>query len=220
MRFGLHYETVNIDPTDDKFVGTPDAKLDSSVFSLIHFAGVNGEWNFFNAGDERYPMKGFHFNTNFAYLNNLDNNDRKLLKVNGSVSLYYPFAKKLTFAHRTGAGTIFGDYEFYQANTLGGNENLRGFWRDRFTGRSNFYQNTELRYHMTDMRGYILRGRLGIFGFIDDGRVWIKDENSSQLHMGYGGGIFLAPYNTYSLNIFYATSKETNMITLRAGFLF
>ncbi len=220
LRFGLQYESVNIIASDDKFVGTPGAKLDSSTFSLIHFAGVNGEWNFFNAGEERYPTKGFHFNTNFSYLNNLNNTDRKLLKVNGSASVYYTFAKKLTFAHRTGAGTIFGDYEFYQANSLGSDQNLRGFWRSRFAGKSGFYQNTELRYSMTDLRGYFLRGKLGLFGFVDDGKVWVENESSSNLHFGYGGGIFLSPYNLTSLNIYYSGSKERNMVTLRAGFFF
>ena len=73
---------------------------------------------------------------------------------------------------------------------------------------------------MVNLKGYVLRGRLGVFGFFDDGRVWVKDDNSSTLHTGYGGGIFLAPYNSYSLNVSYSTSKEANMVTVRAGFLF
>ena len=220
LRFGLQFETVKLLKADDKFFVTSAAKLDSNIFSTNHFAGVNGDWNFFNAANEKYPTKGFHFTTSFSYLNNLDNTNRNLLKINGAATVYYTFAKKLTFAHRTGAGTIFGDYEFYQANTLGSNENLRGFWRGRFAGRSNFYQNTELRYNMVDLKGYVIRGRLGVFGFFDDGRVWVKDESSSQLHTGYGGGIFLAPYNLYSFNVSYSTSKDANMIIVRAGFLF
>ena len=220
LRFGLQYESVKILTSQDKFVITPQAKVDSNIFSANHYAGVNGEWNFFNAGDENYPTKGFHFNTSFSYTNNLNNTDRNLLKINGAATVYYTFAKRLTFAHRTGAGTNFGDYEFYQANTLGSNKNLRGFWRDRFAGKTNFYQNTELRYNMFNLKGYVVRGRLGVFGFFDDGRVWVEDDNSSTLHTGYGGGIFLAPYNQYSFNVSYSTSKEASMITVRAGFLF
>jgi hypothetical protein len=52
------------------------------------------------------------------------------------------------------------------------------------------------------------------------GRVWVKDDNSSKLHTGYGGGIFLAPYNLYSFNVSYSTSKEANMVIVKAGFLF
>lgn len=65
---------------------------------------------------------------------------------------------------------------------------------------------------MFDLEGYTIRGRFGVFSFIDNGKVWAKNENS-------GGGIFLALYNTYSFNLFYAASNESSMSTLRAGFL-
>jgi hypothetical protein len=55
---------------------------------------------------------------------------------------------------------------------------------------------------------------------VDDGRVWIEHENSSQLHVGYGGGIFFLPYNLTSLTVFYSASKEVNMVTVKAGFFF
>jgi hemolysin activation/secretion protein len=143
-----------------------------------------------------------------------------MLKLNSSVAVYQNIFNWLTFAHRTGATTIAGDYEFYQAAMLGGNENLRGYWRNRFAGKSDFYQNTELRISLGNLRGYVVRGKIGLFGFFDDGRVWVKDENSSKIHTGYGGGIFLLPYNMASFTLYYASSKETNLITLRAGFFF
>jgi hypothetical protein len=220
LHFGLQYETVEILHAQNKFTSSSEAKLDSGIFSTTHFAGVNGGWNFFNAGTERYPTRGFHLNAGFSFLNNLDDSKRKLLKINGQATFYYPILRKLIFSHRTGASTIFGDYEFYQASTLGGSENLRGFWRDRFAGRTNFYQNTELRFSIADLKGYAMRGRLGVFGFVDDGRVWIEHENSSQLHVGYGGGIFFLPYNLTSLTVFYSASKEVNMVTVKAGFFF
>ena len=143
-----------------------------------------------------------------------------MLKVNGSFSFYHTFFNWLTVAHRTGAATNFGEYEFYQANTLGGNMNLRGYWRDRFAGKSNFYQNSELRISFGDLQGYAFRGKIGIFGFFDDGRVWIKDEDAPGLHTGYGGGIFFLPFNLSALSLYYATSRDTNAVTLKAGFLF
>jgi hemolysin activation/secretion protein len=113
-----------------------------------------------------------------------------------------------------------GDYEFYQANTLGNSENLRGYWRTRFAGRSSVYQNTELRFNLATLRGYVFRGKLGLLGFFDDGRVWIKEENSSTMHMGYGGGIYYLPYNMMAFTAYFSTSKEASFATLRAGFFF
>ncbi|HET9825013.1 MAG TPA: ShlB/FhaC/HecB family hemolysin secretion/activation protein, partial [Chitinophagaceae bacterium] len=219
FRFGPQYEAVEVlqDPT--KFVNQPAPNIDSNIFSVQHFIGVNGKWNLFTAKDLRYPTKGLHLTAGVSYLNNIDKSTDQL-KLRGSVGFYYTFFKRLTFAHRTGGETNFGKYYFYHAATIGMEETLRGFWKSRFTGDNSFYQNTELRLRIANLRGYYLRGKLGIFGFLDDGRVWVDGEQSSTLHVGYGGGIYFVPYNLISLNLFYATSKETNMVTLRAGFFF
>ena len=142
------------------------------------------------------------------------------MNLQSSFTFYYIPFKGITLAHRTGGATIIGDYEFYQANTLGGSENLRGYWRTRFTGRSSFYQNTDIRWKLAELKGYVLRGALGIYGFFDDGRVWVKDDDSDGLHTGYGGGIYFIPYNTLAINLSYGVSKEVNVFTIRAGFLF
>jgi hypothetical protein len=220
LRLGLQYQMAEILTSQNRFVTSPGAKLDPSVFSPTSYAGANGQWTVSNGNDERYPTKGVAFTTGFSYLHNLDNTDRKLLRINSAASFYHTFFNWLTFSHRTGAATIFGNYEFYHANTLGGNENLRGYWRSRFAGKSSFYQNTEIRVSLGNLKGYVLRGKIGIFGFFDDGRVWLKDDNSSLLHTGYGGGIFVLPYNRTALTVSYATSREADIVTVRAGFLF
>ena len=218
LRFGLRYESVEILQDENKFAGTPDAELEDDVFSLKHFAGPDVEWHFLKIDDPRYPKKGVHLQAALSAVGNLSDMDRQLLTTGGSLVFYHTFFRKLTLAHRTGAATSFGEYEFYQANTLGGAKNLRGYWRNRFAGRTSFYQNTELRLAIADLKGYTLRGKFGITAFLDDGRVWIEDENSSKLHIGYGGGIFFMPFRFNTINVYYSSSDEASMITLKVGF--
>lgn len=219
FRLGVQYEAVEVleDPT--KIVQPGGTGIDSSIFSVNHFIGVNGKWNFFTPKDLRDPKNGWHLTAGFSYLNNMDKSTDQL-KLHGSVGFYYTFFNRLTLAHRTGGEANFGKYFFYHAATIGMEQTLRGFWKTRFTGENSLYQNTELRLHIANFRGYYFRGKFGAFGFLDDGRVWIDGEQSSTLHVGYGGGIYYVPYNLVSLNLFYAASKETSMVTLRAGFFF
>jgi hypothetical protein len=220
FRLGVQYEAVEVleDPT--KYLTPPlPTQIDSSIFSVNHFIGVNGKWNLFTPKDLRDPKNGWHLTAGFSYLNNMDKSTDQL-KLHGSIGFYYTFFKRLTLAHRTGGEANFGKYFFYHAATIGMEQTLRGFWKSRFTGENSLYQNTELRLHMANLRGYYFRGKLGMFGFLDDARVWIDGEQSSTLHVGYGGGIYYVPYNLISLNLFYAASKETSMVTLRAGFFF
>jgi hypothetical protein len=117
------------------------------------------------------------------------------------------------FAHRTGAATNFGDYDIYFANTLGRSENLRGFWRYRFSGKTSFYQNTELRLSLSKRKNF------GMLGFFDDGRVWIEDEDSKTFHVGYGADCI--SYHLMHWNKFILCKiKEISMIMIKTGFLF
>lgn len=220
LRFGLQFETMQVLPTEGKFLSSAYSELDSTVFSTKYFGGVNGSWKYSSRNSLKYPTKGIGIETRYSYYNNLKQSSRNLLKLDAAVSLYYTFFNRLTLAHRSGAATNFGDYEFYQANTLGNSENLRGYWRNRFAGRSSVYQNSELRYKLANLRGYVFRGQIGLIGFFDDGRVWVKGENSDVIHMGYGGGLYYVPYNMMAFSAYVASSKEVTFVTLRAGFFF
>lgn len=129
--------------------------------------------------------------------------------------------RALTASFRVGAATNFGDhYEFYQANTLGGSTNLRGFGRSRFAGKTSLYQNTELRYKFNSVNGYFLRGNWGLLAFFDNGRVWMPEENSNTWHYGYGGGIWFLPYNKLAFTATYGGSNEGSLINIKTGFFF
>ena len=217
---GLIFNSVKVKNAGDKFIGQVIPGVDSSVFNTKNFGGVNLSLALKTLDNLKYPTSGINFYAASSYLANLKNGKRNFVNLQSSFSFYVTPFKGFTIAHRTGAATNIGDYEFYQANTLGNSENLRGFWRTRFTGQSSFYQNTDLRLKLAVLKGYVLRGNFGIYGFFDDGRVWIKNESSDKLHTGYGGGIFLIPYNTLAINLSYAISDEVNLFTIRTGFLF
>jgi len=213
VRFALDYEEVKVLKTSGKFITSDIADVDPGVFQRKHFAGVSGSWNFSSVDVKKNPTKGLNIETGFNYRDNLDKSSSHL-NLRGSFSFYQSLGKSLVFAHRTGAATNFGEYDFYFANTLGRSENLRGFWRYRFSGRTSFYQNTELRLSLSKRKNF------GMLGFVDDGKVWIEDEDSKTLHVGYGGGFYFVPFNNVGLNVVYAKSKEVSMIAIKTGFLF
>ncbi|MCZ6780843.1 MAG: hypothetical protein O7C73_04285 [Nitrospirae bacterium] len=109
---------------------------------------------------------------------------------------------------------------FYAASTLGGQTNLRGFRSTRFSGRSSFYTNAELRLEWFSLKGAYLPGRLGILGFIDNGRVWTDDESSDQWHQGYGGGLWYNVVEEIVLSFTYGESNESTYMLSGIGFLF
>lgn len=151
---------------------------------------------------------------------------------NASLSLYQSFRlpAKVTFAFRASGGLNEGNYEIYQAQILSGKTELRGFRKTRFYGDSRLVFNNEVRMKLGDIRSYFLPAGIGINGFYDVGRVWYKDASgidptsatgkSNVWHQGFGGGIWLTPFNMAVISIEAAHSVEGTLGYFRLGFLF
>jgi hemolysin activation/secretion protein len=95
--------------------------------------------------------------------------------------------------NKTEAHLTFGDqFEFYQAASIGGNNGLRGFRHQRFTGKNSFYNSTDLRFNFRKLKSGFAPMNLGFYGGLDLGRVWIDNDNSKQWHNSIGGGVWLS----------------------------
>ncbi|MEM9341214.1 MAG: hypothetical protein AAGA66_20965, partial [Bacteroidota bacterium] len=127
---------------------------------------------------------------------------------------------KLVIANRIGAAHNTDDFEFFNANTLGGRSNLRGYRRTRFYGKTSFYHNIDLRLKLFSFRSYIFPGQFGLLAFHDTGRVWIDDERSDTWHTGRGFGVWVSPLNSLVLNINYAFGGDENIPAFYFNYFF
>ena len=148
------------------------------------------------------PLSGIIFKVIASYTQNLSDASKSFAKFGGDVQFYIPLLPKISLAISTGAATITNTPEFYQYPTIGGGANLRGYTRDRFRGKTAFYNSNELRF-ITNINTYFLSGKGGLVAFFDNGRVWMPEENSNTWHTGYGGGILIAPFNVMFFDITY-----------------
>ena len=132
----------------------------------------------------------------------------------------FPF--RLTYAGRLGVAHNIGDYRFYQANTLGGTTNLRGYRRTRFAGRGSLYGNFEARLHLFKFNAYLFPGEFGVLGLADAGRVYSDNDTRAgfaALHTGFGGGAFVSILKEAIINVTYTVGEE-KLIFLGFDFLF
>lgn len=217
--FGTAFQYINVEETEGRFVADYKSNLDSSSFGKKHYAAAFVNYQFSTIDNPLYPRKGFKFSSSAVYTKNM-NEDKNFLRLAAESSVFFTKGR-LTTAIRAGMATNLGnDYEFFQANTLSGTTNLRGFNKDRFAGKTSFYDNAELRFRLSRLKGYILRGEYGLLTFFDNGRVWVPNESSNTWHYGYGGGIWFLPYNRIAFTATYGVSTEGNRLNIKAGFLF
>ncbi|MBI4539378.1 MAG: BamA/TamA family outer membrane protein [Gemmatimonadetes bacterium] len=125
-----------------------------------------------------------------------------------------------TLALHAGGERVWGDFPFFEAAFVGGDNTARGYPRDRFAGTASLYGNAEVRLFLGRVL-WILPTDVGVFGLGDAGRVFFPGENSDRWHGALGTGIWIAPIeraNTFSLAV--ARGHEGTAVYARAAFMY
>ncbi len=224
IRFGPTLEASNVEQTEGRVLVEDDnLGIRPQVFNTQWFGGVAFDVGINNVNDVQMPTTGVRFNTGASWKVNLRETNRDFFKFYGNLTFYFAtdYRENIILATRVGFEHNEGDFEFYQGAILDGNSNFRGFRRDRFYGTTSFYHQTDLRCRI----GYVKDGALfpfsyGITAGFDHGRVWLDGEISDVWHVGYGGGIWIAPVDFFVINSSLFRGEGANLIRVTLGFNF
>ncbi|OQP66992.1 metallophosphoesterase [Niastella vici] len=206
----------------DYILGKPSLiGLDSNnIYSVKEYLGGKLGIQLNNLNNELFPTRGIYWLTTFTQLQPLNKNSSSLTKLESDMTVYasLSFPAKWVTVLRLGAGKIYSDsLEYFQAMTLGANNYLRGFRKNRFTGNSLAYASLEFRIKLFDSKSYVFPGQVGLVAFNDIGRVWLKGENSNKWHYAYGGGFYYVPYNMVLVSATVALSREESLVNFTLG---
>jgi outer membrane protein assembly factor BamA len=185
---------------------------------------VNLRYELDSRNDKVLPTRGIYWNTRSTFNFSLSTNAHTYNQLSSDFSFFLSFRKphRTVLAFRLGGALNVGDYEFFQACSVGGENNLRGHRSTRYSGDANIYQNTELRFKLFNFSTYIAKGETGILAFNDFGRVWLDGEDSSKWHQGFGGGVWMSPFRLAVLTATWEWSKDepSGLFSFRFRFLF
>ncbi len=225
--FGPAYQFYNLDSNDNKGriilkpseSGIPVTKVTQKKSYL------GGEFNIGidTRNNAAIPIRGINWQTTLKVMSGLNGNSNSLTQLNSDLAVYMSFSRnpKIVLATRFGGGINFTkNFEFFQAQYLGGTLNMRGFRKYRFAGKSMAYNNTDIRIKIADFRTYLFPGSLGILFFNDIGRVWVGNDTSTKWHTGYGGGIWISPLRRLVVAVSIAKSTEETLPVISFGFQF
>ena len=207
------YKNITVVYDPGRYVAKKFEGQEPNIFRPEPFGGVKAKYTFTHLDSKTVPTSGLIFSVNGSYTKELENN-QDFWKYGSELKLFIPLFYKFSISTSAGIETVLGDPEFYQYPNIGGGMNLRGFRRQRFYGKTAFYNSNELRF-ISNVRTYLYSGKAGVLAFLDQGRVWMPGENSNVMHVGYGGGLFVAPFNMVAADITYGLSKEDHIIQFR-----
>jgi len=210
------------DDNENKILGHPSLiGLDSaSIYKGKSYLGGKFAVVVNNLNSELLPTRGVIWNTELKSMFGTNDNSHQITSLTSDLAVYASLRDpaKLVAVLRFGAGHIFNNnFEYFQALTLGANNYLRGFRKNRFAGQSVMYQTTELRVKLFESKSYVLPGAVGLIGFNEVGRVWMHNETSHKWHDDFGGGIYYSPYNFALVSATIAHSPEDNLFNFSIG---
>jgi hypothetical protein len=213
------FETIEVDGTNGRFVNQPGA-IAQRLFEHRQYGGLEALYRFENFDSRSLPSMGMQLYVQGGYKMSFDEIERR-----------YPYAEAgATFVHRLtrnnalvfsttvkGKAIFNNDFEFYQAATLGGDE-LRGYRRERFTGRQFFYQSSDLLYSIGTLKSFVPL-KYGIAAGFDYGRVWLPGEGSTKWHNSTGGGLWIngADMLTLKTQLFFGSDGARVAVNLNFG---
>ncbi|MCH7973639.1 MAG: hypothetical protein IH949_07085 [Bacteroidetes bacterium] len=226
ISFGPIFENSKVEATAGRFVSDSTSNLlDPDNFTTKNFIGLHGNYYYDRRNDHHNPSRGSTFKFEGIAENSMQTGQSASYfwgKIATSFSGYFTVMKplKITYAFRIGGAHNIGKFYFYQANVLGGTKQMRGLRRNRFSGRTAFYQNNDLRIKIADLRTYIFPGELGIVAFYDQGRVWTDNKTSNLMHYSYGGGIWINLFEQFVISTYVSLSDDDELFSLQFGFMF
>ena len=196
----------------------------ASDFQANQYLGALLYLNIDAVSEDKDPRIGLRWHNEAQYNWELNGEQLTYGRLSSEISAYltpnFPF--RITYAGRFGIQHNIGDYRFYQANTLGGTTNLRGYRRTRYAGRTALYFNFEPRLQLLNFNAYVFPGTLGILGLADVGRVYSDNDvrtGVSAFHTGFGGGVYVDILRQAVINVTYSVGEE-RLVFVGFDFLF
>lgn len=221
-KLAASFEGVQIEETGDRFL-SENYPEDASFYERLYFAGLEGTFRYESYDNVLNPTNGMRFQVIGGGKINTGETENFYGYINPYLGFYRSVirSRKLVLNTRVDAKVNFGDsFEFYQAATAGGAENLRGFREERFAGESSFVWGNDLRYSFDSFKTRFFPVQIGIFGGYDVGRVWLDGEDSNLWHDSYGGGFWITGAEAVSakVNLFAGGEKPRFSFSLGMNF--
>ncbi len=215
------FESFNVADDQDRFVTT--GVVNPLVFDAQQYAGAEAGISFDSQNAFDFPTKALLFSLAGGYKRNVDISNNEF----GYVTFALGGSHQLISSGHLVLGTkaevktnIGNNFFYYHAPSIGGDNGLRGFRNERFTGERYFYQTTDLKARIKRFNTSVFPVTLGTYGGFDYGRVWIDNDDSNQWHTSYGGGVWISGADTFSFRLGMFSSDEGVQVQGGFGFEF
>jgi outer membrane protein assembly factor BamA len=142
------------------------------------------------------PRNGIRFDFAATGYPAIGNVDKAFGVLSAGTAVHYSIAVPLhpILVLRANARKLLGEFPFHESAFIGGSGSVRTLELQRYAGDASLVGTTELRLPLGRVP-LILPLDLGIYGFADAGRVFVKGASPGGWHTGTGVGFWVGILN-------------------------
>jgi len=199
--FRAIFEAIEIDDTADRFITEFVPSSVEEFYERRLFGALEAEYKYESFDDKLNPTRGMTFLLTAGGKTEFEDTKNTYGYLNSDLGFFNALSQNRKLVLKTDARLqvrVGDDLIFYQAANIGGQNGLRGFRTERFTGKNSFVGSADLRYGFDSFKTKTLPLQIGVFGGFDVGRVWLKGDYSNKWHNDYGGGFWVSAAETLS----------------------
>ncbi len=221
-QFQLTFERSKVQRIEDRFVMiSPEVNPES--FKGQNFWGGNYTFSFKNLNNSAFPTLGLELSLNLGWKANLSDFNQNFTTLHGYLNIFHRIDKKGKFVFANSSSTMIlnnNNFEFYQAANIGGKNGMRAYRNERFSGKSYFINNAEVRWDFGRVKTNVVPANMGILVGYDLGRVWNDNEYSRKWHQGVGAGFWMSIVEAFSARIDFFTGEDGGRFSAAIGLNF
>lgn len=222
LEFNAKLEDIQVMRTGGRITETTN-EIPDGTFNHQQFGEIGFKYSYNNYDNPSVPTLGIIFEAEAHWITNLGDTKKSFPYVVGALGFTHRITHNeiLTFASFIKGKYIWnGNFEFFQAASIGGDNNVRAYRFDRFLGRQSLYHSADLRLRIGKTKNFSLPLKFGILIGYDQGRVWMDDEKSDKWHQSIGGGIWINGANTLTGTVNYFHGSDGGRVSFGVNFGF
>ncbi|MFC7357421.1 metallophosphoesterase [Jejudonia soesokkakensis] len=219
-RFQTRFDAVRLNEANTNlYLDKGDVELNDTNY----FATAEGIFTYRSFDNPLNPARAMLFDLSLGITENVEDLDNIFGYLKSKVTFYNALTsnEKLVLKTNIQSAFNFGNrFEFYQGVHAGADTGLRGYRRNRFTGKSALVGSADVRYSFDDFRIELFPLQVGIYVGADLGRVWTPNDTSQKWHNSRGGGLWINSQGGLGATFSAFNSEEGTRLNLGVGFTF
>lgn len=199
----LDFQSMKVEKTEGRYISEAP-EISEAIFRSKEFVGATYAFSYLNKDHPVFPQLGMELNATANWKTSLNHENQNFLTLTGHLKIDHRIDKngRFVLANALSAAWINNrNFEFYQAANIGGDNGLRAYRTQRFSGKSFVLNSSEIRWNLGQLRNSFLPASYGVALGYDVGRVWNPGERSTKWHQSAGASVWLTMLNKISLRM-------------------